>query len=259
MLNGSSRKSHTIELVVQALLVGTCAGGLLAMLAPYETAAIFSARDRFLFWIVSAVFGCLTLMVFYVAGRSIAHDYRIYPVVWLLASAALAAVPVTLIVHAVAPAVNDRIELQNFWKLFPSVLILCIPLQFVIRTLVEKRSQAAHAEEQMALLPDMSPLLDKLPSHLGGDIICLKMEDHYLRVYTPKGNALILMRISDAVKLLASIDGMRVHRSWWAARNAVRRTRIERNNLWLVLQNDLEIPVSRERRSMLEAMGWPGF
>lgn len=259
MLNGSSRKSHTIELVVQALLIGACTGGLLAMLAPYETAAIFSARDRFLFWIVSAVFGCLTLMVFYIACRNIARDYRIAPAIWLPASAALAAIPVTLIVHAVAPAVDNRIELQNFWRLFPSVLILCIPLQFIMRMVVDFRGQPAKTDDLRAAQPDMSPLLDKIPSHLGSDIMCLKMEDHYLRVYTSKGNALILMRIGDAVKMLRGIDGMRVHRSWWVARNAVVRVRIERNNHWLVMRNGLEIPVSRNRRPILEASGWPGF
>jgi len=258
MLKGMFGKSPTLQFLVLALLVGTFSGALLAMLAPYQTGAIFSARDRFLFWIASAVFGCLTLVVFYVAGSGIARDYRISRFIWVPASATLAAIPVTLIVHAVAPAINDRIELQAFWKLYPSVLVLCIPLQLVIRLLLPQSNAAQDAADASVTLLDLSPLFDKVPPHLGNDIMCLRMEDHYLRVYTSKGNALILMRMSDAAKMLGAVDGMRVHRSWWVARSAVARAKIERSNLLLVLHNGLEVPVSRERRAFLEANRWPG-
>jgi hypothetical protein len=258
MLTGMSGKSQTVQLLILALLVGTCSGALLAMLAPYQTAVIFSARDRFLFWIASAVFGCLTLVVFYVAGSSIARDYRISRFFWVPVSATLAAIPVTLIVHAVAPAINARIELQAFWKLYPSVLILCIPLQLIIQLLVQQFPETREPGNVSATRSNISPLFDKIPPQLGSDIICLKMEDHYLRVYTSKGNTLILMRISDAAKMLGALDGMRVHRSWWVARSAVASAKTDRHNFRLVLNNGLEVPVSRERRPFLEANRWPG-
>ncbi|WP_269747113.1 LytTR family DNA-binding domain-containing protein [Elstera litoralis] len=38
-------------------------------------------------------------------------------------------------------------------------------------------------------------------------MLCLEMEDHYLRAHTDQGNALILMRLRDAVAELRSVAG----------------------------------------------------
>ncbi|MBA4767355.1 MAG: LytTR family transcriptional regulator, partial [Porphyrobacter sp.] len=66
-----------------------------------------------------------------------------------------------------------------------------------------------------------NPLLDQLPAEIGSAIIALEMEDHYVRVHTMLGSALVLMRMRDAVALLGDLEGMQVHRSWWVARGAV--------------------------------------
>lgn len=253
---GTDEKSPAIELIGKTVMTGICAGILLAMLSPYRTETIFSVGERFLFWIASAVFGCFTLVAFYLTGRNIAQDYRIVSYAWLPLSAALAAVPVTLMVHAVAPAVNSEIELQPFWQLFPSVLILCLPLQLITHLLLRTVAKPPLASALPTVANELSPLLAKLPPHLGRDIMCLKMEDHYLRVYTAVGHTLILMRISDAVKMLHAVDGQQVHRSWWVARTAVDESRMDGNRLLLVLRNGLRVPVSKDRRAILEAKGW---
>lgn len=84
----------------------------------------------------------------------------------------------------------------------------------------------------------------------------MKMEDHYLRVFTANGYALIQMRMSDAEASLGAVSGQRVHRSWWVARSAVRDVRTADNNCWLILSNGLEVPVSRSRREALRDKGW---
>ncbi len=61
-------------------------------------------------------------------------------------------------------------------------------------------------------------LLDKLPPHLGRDIVHLQAQDHYVKVTTLQGSALVLMRIGDAERDLASLGGLRIHRSWWVSR-----------------------------------------
>lgn len=99
-------------------------------------------------------------------------------------------------------------------------------------------------------------LLDRLPPELGSEIIALEMEDHYVRVHTMLGNDLVLMRMRDAVHQLAAIEGMRVHRSWWVARDAVEDVRREGRSLRLRLAGGIEAPVSRANIQPLKDAGW---
>jgi len=60
--------------------------------------------------------------------------------------------------------------------------------------------------------------LRRIPHHIVGDLLCLRTEDHYLRIHTSAGQDLILFRLKDALSELAGADGMQVHRSYWVAR-----------------------------------------
>lgn len=60
-----------------------------------------------------------------------------------------------------------------------------------------------------------SAFLTRLPPHIGQDVIALKAEDHYVRVITTQGDALVLYRFTDAIKDMPSYLGQRVHRSYW--------------------------------------------
>ncbi|MFV4649348.1 LytTR family DNA-binding domain-containing protein, partial [Mycobacterium tuberculosis] len=64
-------------------------------------------------------------------------------------------------------------------------------------------------------------LLDRLPPRLGRNLLCLRMEDHYVRAHTDRGSDLLLMPLKAAVAELGEVEGMQVHRSWWVARSAV--------------------------------------
>ena len=101
-----------------------------------------------------------------------------------------------------------------------------------------------------------NPLLDQLPPELGSAIIALEMEDHYVRVHTMLGSALVLMRMRDAVALLGETEGVQVHRSWWVARGAVEEVLREGRNVRLVLARGLEAPVARAKVAELRAARW---
>jgi len=88
-------------------------------------------------------------------------------------------------------------------------------------------------------------LLSRLPRELGPEIVALEAEDHYVRVHTPKGSTLVLMRLSDAVELLDEALGMRVHRSWWVARRAIESFERDGQRLILRLANGARVPVGR--------------
>lgn len=101
-----------------------------------------------------------------------------------------------------------------------------------------------------------NPLLDQLPAEIGSAIIALEMEDHYVRVHTMLGSALVLMRMRDAVALLDDLEGMQVHRSWWVARGAVEDVLREGRNVRLSLARGIEAPVARANITALRDARW---
>lgn len=98
-----------------------------------------------------------------------------------------------------------------------------------------------------------SALLSKLPAAIGNDVIALETEDHYLRVHTGQGTALILMRMADAVALLDPQLGAQVHRRWWVAQAAVARVQMEGQKLSLCLINNALVPVGRTFSAAVKA------
>jgi hypothetical protein len=98
--------------------------------------------------------------------------------------------------------------------------------------------------------------LDRLPPHLGRDLLCLQMEDHYVRAHTTRGSDLILTPLKDAILELGDIDGLRVHRSFWVSRRAVAGSVANGRNLFLRLTNNIEVPVSRASVAKLRESGW---
>lgn len=117
--------------------------------------------------------------------------------------------------------------------------------------------ESAVAAPPAALAPPRpDPLLAQLPAELGSGIIALEMEDHYVRVHTALGSALVLMRMRDAVALLDGTEGMQVHRSWWVARAAVEDVVREGRNVRLRLARGIEAPVARAKVAELRDARW---
>lgn len=104
--------------------------------------------------------------------------------------------------------------------------------------------------------PGEPRILRRLPGRLGRDLICLQMEDHYVRLHTSEGSALVLMSLGKAMTEVGGMEGMQVHRSWWVARHAVEAVIEDGRNLRLRLKSGLEAPVSRAHVARLKAAGW---
>ena len=100
--------------------------------------------------------------------------------------------------------------------------------------------------------------LNRMPPRIGRELLCLQMEDHYVRAHTARGSDLILTPLKDAIAELADIEGMQVHRSWWVARTAVAGPVANGRNLALRLTNGLEVPVNRASVAKLKLAGWLG-
>ncbi|WP_081225324.1 LytTR family DNA-binding domain-containing protein [Pseudoalteromonas luteoviolacea] len=94
--------------------------------------------------------------------------------------------------------------------------------------------------------------MSKLPLEKRGKLLCLQMDDHYLKVFTDNGQHLLLMRFKDALCQLEGFSGFQTHRSWWVAQDAVRSTKKVGRKLVLILENDLEVPVSQTYLSSIK-------
>lgn len=128
----------------------------------------------------------------------------------------------------------------------PGILYWTVTVWIVSRTLAApSRELLPGATSAPGGLSVEAVLRARLPAHLDGEILALKAEDHYVRVYTAKGDTLVHHRFRDAVHDLAGIDGLQVHRSFWVRRSAITRRYSEGHGHFLCLQNDLRVPVSR--------------
>ncbi len=87
-------------------------------------------------------------------------------------------------------------------------------------------------------------------------VLCLRMEDHYVRVHTQAGSRLVLTTMNQAMAAMDGIDGLRVHRSWWVARKAVTQAIFDGRNLRLRLVNGVMAPVARSAVAGVRAAGW---
>ena len=89
---------------------------------------------------------------------------------------------------------------------------------------------------------------DAIPYELGNDLIAVKSELQYLRVFTTQGSALVLGALRE-VEDGEGAAGMRVHRSWWVHINHVRRIREHDGYVICELSDGRQVPVSRRRKS----------
>ncbi|NJS14102.1 MAG: LytTR family transcriptional regulator [Sphingopyxis sp.] len=99
--------------------------------------------------------------------------------------------------------------------------------------------------------------LSRIPPALGRTVLALHSEDHYVRVFTERGEALVLAAISDAIRAVeaAGTAGHRVHRSWWVATAAVARSEATGRKLAVHLSNGVEVPVSQTYREVVRISG----
>lgn len=88
------------------------------------------------------------------------------------------------------------------------------------------------------------------------EMIAIQAEDHYVRVHTDSGSELVPMRFAEAVEELALAHGFRLHRSWWAAAEAIESVRWSRGGGEARLAVGISAPVSRSYAGALKESGW---
>jgi hypothetical protein len=242
-----------------AVQVGAVAGlgVLLAVLGPFGTFSIAPAAERLVYWVGVLLLGYIVYWPACLHADAAARRLGRSPFVARLAATALATAPLTLLVWLASYRHTPSLwpTPAAYLAFYPSVLVIGAVLTALLWAL-ERRLRPAAAAPSPAPPDAGSRFLQKLPPHLGCELLALQMEDHYVRAHTARGSDLVLMRMRDAVEALAGVDGLRVHRSWWVARAAVAGVERQDRSLRLVLQNGLKVPIPRERIADLREAGW---
>lgn len=213
------------------------AGALMGIFGPFGSYLNGSLLVLVLHWTLMSMFGAL------VCGLTVPHMVRFlgergFPL-WfaLLISIALVTLPLSLVTATEArwiwPWQTARVRAPDWYAqtLLPSLVVTSGWL------LIEyARGARRHP---------MGDLADA-PAPLTGPVLCLQMEDHYVRVHRPGGSTLELMPMQEAIARYGK-GGLQVHRSWWVAADAVIDAEREGRNWRLRLSNGLVVPVARNR------------
>lgn len=238
---------------VQPGLMTLGLGTFLAIMAPFGSDSL-GWPWVWIYWVSFIALGaCVGFTLGHLLPRFLpdAPEWSIYAL-----TAAGVSIPVTFGVAFVNAGFNFTISAADLALTYFLVLFIssfATAVVYVVDKLTGQRGHAPKPETQQA----SAALVDKLPPRLRqSQIWSMSAEDHYLRVRTEAGDALILMRLSDAVAACEALDGARTHRSWWVSRTAVSDMRKGDGRGVLILKDGVEAPVSRTYYSALREAGW---
>jgi hypothetical protein len=120
----------------------------------------------------------------------------------------------------------------------------------------EAAAPPAHSDTPPAAAPASGLALRANIASLG-DIGAIVAEDHYLRLWLADGRSpLVLYRFGDAVRELAGVDGLQVHRGSWVAASAVVGGVRDGRRWRLLLAGGASVPVSESFLPEVRARGW---
>lgn len=241
-------RSWAAELAACAIV-----GAVLGVFGPFGSFFNDAMPVRIAYWaavllVMGALFGAVVRWIWPKARR------RGIPVgAWGLPVALAVAAPVALVSRLLAiglwPGIRHTVGMAEWYGQAAVISLAYLSLYLVLR------SRAMRAASPPAS-DDPSSILDRLPPRLGRDLICLQMEDHYVRVHTTHGSSLLLMPMARAIAAAGAVEGMRIHRSWWVARHAVQEVVRDGRNLRLRLISGQEAPIARAKIAILKTAGW---
>ena len=230
----------------RGLVSAVAIGGVLGVMGPFGSQTALSPAVKYSFWMVVALAGFGAALA---AGRAVSSAAPGRNRATRIVAIALAsAVPMTFFVAWAMGVVRPGRTFSpvQLLALVPYVALVQVLIAWL--TLPDDRVTAAAFVGQPATAPEYPPeFVSKLPAALRRDILALEAEDHYVRVHTLHGSALILMRLADAAALIDSRLGLRVHRSWWVAKDGVRALERPSGRTIARLVDGTAVPISRTR------------
>ena len=242
---------------VWAVLAGVIA--ILSLTGPFDTYGEMSLVARVVYWTLVGLgsFGvglfCSMITATWAERRGLNETPA------LLLGGVTAGVPIS----ALNAAINRLVFGDDILAGFRDILPVAVPIAVIIAYLYElpalRRDGSKTGTVSTAETGAVPALVRKLPPEIGRDIVHLQAQDHYVKVTTTKGSALVLMPLGDAARDLAGLDGLRSHRSWWVRKRHVAGLVRRKGRLLLRTSLGDDIPVGRAYRGqILRAFGDAG-
>lgn len=238
----------------KAFWVFLCAlSAVLALAGPFGTAASLSIPLRLIYWpVIVLTTGTVGFIVGFV-GCDVIHAYGVPKWLASLFSGVVCSLPVAAIVFTVNAVFLSPGDLS----IADGPLALSI---LAISTVISFATYLGFFADRPAgpALPPYTGrprLLDRLPEDQHGPLISLEATDHYTRITTDHGSAMVLLRFSDAIAEAAPTPGLRLHRSHWVAIDRIAAARRDGPRAVVTTTDGREIPVSRANVPALEEAG----
>ena len=227
-------------------------GLFLSVIGPFGTFSDLGLFDRLCYWLSISlltwlqIIKALSVMKKTMPNTSLSLLYLLA----IFSTSLLGALEVKLLESWFRPehSIKPIMEIYSYVVLLATTVYTPFFILFLIKRTKENTPNhlvAQNHNKQFSPLSGSEIIQNKLSPHIRGELYCLKSEDHYLRVYTDKGNELIFFKMKDAVEGLKSYSGIRVHRSYWVNTTAIIKYQKESNKLMVQLKNNMKIPVSR--------------
>lgn len=245
------------EIALRWLTIALVPGLLFTVLGPLGTYDV-PLWQRAMFWIPTMAIGALAGGgISILAGRN-ALLARNAPLRIAVIAGALTAF-MTLVVMLASSIIfgTGATHLSPTLVFYVAVITVTMSAIGYLSFERQRRVEEASAPPVPLSAPQHPALVDRLPISLRNQpVLALQAEDHYVRVYTPAGSDLILIRLTDAVGEMTPVTGARTHRSWWVNRSAIERISRRNGSVSLFLTNGLEVPVGRSYAGELREAGW---
>ena len=248
--------------LLRSIAVCVGLGVLFAWLGVYETSQI-PLPERIVYWsgLMAVGYGATAVVNPLVFERWMAGAH---PALQIAVVACLISVPVTIGLVVIEYVSDGSIaEPGWWWTQFGYVIVISVLLTtggWTIDRLSRKNATAAPTPVALSAGPSAPapPLFaDRLPARFRtAEIYAVSAEDHYLRVHTSAGETMILMRLADAIRELAALEGMQTHRSWWVAKQGLADAAKGDGKVTLKLKSGAEAPVSRTYHKAVKDAGW---
>lgn len=217
---------------------------VLTIAGPFGTLRAFNTLERFAYWLILTPITfllasfCSTFVVISLSKFSIGK--------WLSYGIAgtLSGIPVGISVWIFQFFLNNKVTPD--FDFLTAMISNTIPITFAVTMIYASLSKN---DASKIVIVERSPSSDlffnRIPKNLGRDIISLNAQDHYVEVKTTLGSELVLMRMSDAVSELISLEGVQTHRSWWVAKKHILNVQSNGGKKYLELTGEAIVPVSR--------------
>jgi len=235
----------------RAMSFAAVMGVLLGVLGPYGSYLNGGVVPRTLYWIGmvllgTAMTGVLVPLLFRLAAQ-IGLPRLFSLVVAILAASVPVSIVSAIICRAVWGAIVYRLTWIDWYSQAALTSAIIIGLWVLLQLALDARRKMEGATPAQPA-PRMAE-----PS---GPVLCLQMEDHYVRIHRPSGSSLELLPLHDAIGRFGGADGLQVHRSWWVSAQAVAGAERDARNWRLRLTNGLTVPVARNRVTEARTRGW---